>query len=77
MDEQKQQRLTLTVDEASAALGISRSRTYEVIRRGEIPTIRLGGRLLVPWKALAGLVERRESDLPNHFPEQTSGVDHE
>jgi excisionase family DNA binding protein len=76
VDQPEKQRLTVTVEEASAALGISRSRTYEVIRRGEIPTIRLGGRLLVPWAELTGLVERRRSGSPDH-PEQPLGVDRE
>jgi helix-turn-helix protein len=34
-------RLTFTVDEAAAVLGISRSAAYECIGRGEIPALRL------------------------------------
>ena len=49
-------RLTLTVDEAATALGIGRGLAYEAVRRGEIPTIQLGRRLLVPRVALERLL---------------------
>jgi excisionase family DNA binding protein len=52
------QRLTMTVEEASEALGISRSLAYELVRRGEIPSLRLGRRIVVPVHALDNLVER-------------------
>ncbi len=45
-------RLTLTVEEAAASLGISRAGAYEAVRRGEIPAIRIGRRILVPRAAL-------------------------
>ena len=35
-------RLTLTVEEAAGLLGISRAFAYEAMRRGEIPSIRIG-----------------------------------
>jgi len=40
--------LTLTVEEAGRLLGVSRGVAYEAARRGQLPTIRLGRRLLVP-----------------------------
>ena len=46
------ERLTYTVDEAAQLLGISRNSAYEAVRRGEIPTIRLGRRILVPRNRL-------------------------
>lgn len=49
-------RLTLTVEEAAALLGISRAFAYEAVRRGEIPSIRIGRRVLVPRVALDRLV---------------------
>lgn len=44
-------RLTLTVEEAATVLGISRAFVYEAVRRGEIPSIRIGCRILVPRHA--------------------------
>lgn len=41
-------RLTLTVEETAAVLGISRAHAYESVRRGEIPHVRMGRRILVP-----------------------------
>ena len=49
-------RLTLTVEEAAATLGISRAFAYEAVRRGDIPSIRIGRRVLVPHAALNRLL---------------------
>ena len=40
--------LTLTVAEAASVLRISRSSTYEAVRLGEIPAVRIGHRIVVP-----------------------------
>ena len=40
-------KLTYTVPEAAALLGISRSTAYECVRRGEIPSLTLGRRVLI------------------------------
>lgn len=45
-------RQTITVEEAAQVLGISRSSAYEAVRRGELPTIRIGRRYVVPRVAL-------------------------
>ena len=49
--------LTLTVTEAGKLLGISRNSAYEAARRGEIPTIRVGRRILVPRSRLDELLD--------------------
>ena len=41
-------RATLTVEKAAEYMGIGRSLCYELLRRGEIPAIRLGSRWLIP-----------------------------
>ena len=46
------QRMTVTVEEAATILGVGRNKAYEAARSGEIPTIRIGKRLLVPRAAL-------------------------
>jgi excisionase family DNA binding protein len=43
---------TLTVVQAARVLGISRWAAYDAARRGEIPTIRIGDRVLVSKPAL-------------------------
>jgi len=50
-------RQTLTIEETARALGIGRNQGYEAARRGDIPTIRIGKRLLVPRAALERLLE--------------------
>jgi len=47
-----QERMTLSVEEAAAMLGISRALAYELIRKGELPRLRLGRRVVVPRRAL-------------------------
>lgn len=42
------QRQTYTVTEVAEILGIGRNTAYESCRNGEIATIRIGGRILVP-----------------------------
>lgn len=53
---QAAERLTFTVEEVASILGISRNSAYEAVRRGEIPTIRLGRRILIPRSRLEDLL---------------------
>ena len=46
------QALTITVERAAQLLGISRGLAYELVRRGELPAIRLGRRVVVPTNAI-------------------------
>ena len=52
---------TLTVEEAARVLGISRTLAYEAVRRGELPAVRIGRRLLVSKAALDRLLCDPES----------------
>ena len=51
-------RLCLSVPEAAELLGISRNNAYELVKRGELPVIRLGKRLLIPRVALDKMLEK-------------------
>jgi len=51
-----QLRLTLTADEVAEILGIGRSAVYESIRRGDLPALRFGRRIVVPRAALLRLL---------------------
>jgi len=44
--------LTLTVEEAGRKVGLGRGAAYSAVRRGEIPSVRLGNRIVVPKEAL-------------------------
>lgn len=49
---------TMTVTEAAHVLGISRSTAYELVRRGTLPSLRLGRRIVIPTHALDALLGR-------------------
>jgi excisionase family DNA binding protein len=51
------ERRTLTIEEAGQVLGLSRNTAYGLAKNGQLPTIRLGRRLLVPKAALDSLLE--------------------
>ena len=46
--------VVLTIPETAKVLRIGRNLAYEAARRGELPTVRIGGRLLIPR---AGLID--------------------
>jgi excisionase family DNA binding protein len=50
--EDLEDRITLTVEEVAGLLGLGRTAAYEAARRGEIPSRRLGRRVIVPVPAL-------------------------
>lgn len=50
------ERQTLTVAQAARVLGIGRNQAYEAVRRGEIPSVRIGRRIVVPRAALERLL---------------------
>lgn len=45
--------LTLTVEQAAKVLGIGRSTAYELVHTGDIPSLRLGRRIVVPVGQIA------------------------
>jgi len=65
IEQRPAQRLTMSVEEAANALGISRTFAYEAVARGEIPCIRIGRRILVPRVALNRLLESAGPDGPD------------
>ncbi|HYN33365.1 MAG TPA: helix-turn-helix domain-containing protein [Ilumatobacteraceae bacterium] len=54
---------TITVAQAATVLGISRTTAYECVRAGSIPSLHLGGRIIVPMQAIEAMLERA-SRLP-------------
>ena len=58
------EKLTLTVEEAGALLGISRALAYEMARTGKLPTLRFGKRIVVPKKAIENMLEAADKTNP-------------
>lgn len=54
-------RATITVDEYAALVGVSRATAYIAVNAGEVPSIRVGRRLLVTVPALL----RALGDVPS------------
>ncbi len=50
--EELEHRITLTVEEVADLLGLGRTAAYEAARRGQIPSRRLGRRVVIPVPAL-------------------------
>jgi excisionase family DNA binding protein len=61
------ERVCLTVKEVAAMLGVSKNSCYEACRRGEIPHLRIGKRILVSRVVLCRL-------LDNHVRESNATV---
>ena len=49
---------TLSIPEVGKVLGIGRSAAYEAARSGQLPTIRIGRRILVPLVALERMLDQ-------------------
>ncbi|MCP4317733.1 MAG: helix-turn-helix domain-containing protein [Hyphomicrobiales bacterium] len=58
-------RRTYTMPEAAQILGIGRTAAYEAARTGELPTIRIGKRILVPAAALDRFLSECGQDAAN------------
>lgn len=51
------EKLTYNVAEAAIRLGVSEPSLYQAIKKGEMPVIRIGHRVLVPKAALEKMLE--------------------
>ena len=58
---------TYTVPEAAEALGIGRNAAYEAARTGQLPTIRIGKRILVPVVALERLLDLEQPERADNI----------
>jgi excisionase family DNA binding protein len=65
----KMDRLTLTVSEAAKKLGIGQSSAYTAVRNGDIPSVKIGGKYLVPRLALENLLA-----IKSHCRLESEGV---
>jgi excisionase family DNA binding protein len=62
-------RLTYTVEEAGALIGVSRSTMYELVRSGEVASVRVGARRFVTAptiEAITGVTPPPPSALHTH-----------
>jgi excisionase family DNA binding protein len=52
------ERLTLTIPEAAERLGISKNHAYRSAQNGDLPTFRMGKKLLVSVEALQKIITK-------------------
>ena len=57
-----EEKLTMTIDEAGALLGIGRSLAYQLAHNGQLPVIRLGKRFLVSRKAFEAMLDVKPAE---------------
>ena len=50
----------LSVREFKDKVGVSSNLIYEQLRKGVLPSVRIGGRILIPADALQQLMERQK-----------------
>jgi excisionase family DNA binding protein len=58
------ERLVLTVSEAASVLRLSRAFTYELVARGQLPSVRLGRRIMVPRAGIQRILDDSRATLP-------------
>jgi excisionase family DNA binding protein len=51
------ERQAFAVQEVAAVLGLSRWAAYAAVKRGDIPSVRIGGRVLIPKGRLQALLD--------------------
>jgi excisionase family DNA binding protein len=56
-DSEKKERLTLTPRESMRLTGFGQNHTYDLLKRGELPSIRVGKRFFIPKSALQRWLE--------------------
>jgi excisionase family DNA binding protein len=69
------ERLLLRPAEAAELLGISRSKTYEMLAAGELPSIRVRSSIRVPHQALVQWIEENANLKKEDLTRGHAGVD--
>jgi excisionase family DNA binding protein len=57
------EKLTLTVEETAKLLDLSRSLTYESVRNGTIPSIKIGRRYLIPKQGIERMLNVQGNNI--------------
>jgi excisionase family DNA binding protein len=63
--------LLVSVPEAARLLGVGTTFGWAMVRNGEIPSVRLGRRVLVPRAALEQLAGTRQAQQTDNAPDRT------
>lgn len=66
------EKLTVTVEEAGALLGIGRGLAYEMAKTGRLPVLRFGKRMVVPRRLLDDMLQTAINYQPVNETRQAS-----
>jgi len=58
MNENLEEELLLRISAASQKLSVSRSKLYELIKKDQVPWVRIGGSLRIPVQALRTWIDQ-------------------
>jgi excisionase family DNA binding protein len=58
------ERLVLTVSETASVLRLSRAFTYELVARGQLPSVRFGRRIMIPRAGIQRILDDSRARLP-------------
>jgi excisionase family DNA binding protein len=64
---------TMSVSQAARILGISRTTAYECVRSGELPALKLGGRIVIPAQVIDELLDQA-SVVPDALSQSQSNI---
>ena len=68
---EQENRLVYSIIEMAELLGIGRSKAYELVRSGTIPSLRLGRRIVVPKLALSRFLAECAHQNPDEADHQS------
>ena len=71
---EQEDKLAFSVTEMAELLGIGRSKAYELVRSGTIPSLRLGRRIVIPKLALSRFLAEcayQNADEAGHQPRKS------
>lgn len=61
------ERLLLRPTEAAEAIGVGRSKVYELLASGELPSVRIGSSIRVPLDRLREWIDRKATGVSAKF----------
>ena len=64
------EKTTLSVQELAARLGVSLPVAYELVKRPDFPSLRIGGRILIPVDRFHQWLDRQTGSDPDRQGEQ-------
>lgn len=62
--DQHPQRQAYSVEEFARICGVSRTSAYSAVKRGEVPHVRIGRRVVIPRRALERLLDGLSAPQP-------------